>query len=1372
MKDNLRFNHYFDLLIVLLLVLLSIVFVLIPPFNQTPLRIIFALPILLFLPGYVLITAMFPRKELTGIERFTLSVGLSIAIFVFDGFAVSVTPWKFRPDSIVISLTWITLLLTLLTGVRRVRIPANERYFFGPSTISEFIASIKVKEEPTDIEKALIIALVGSIIIASGMLIYAKLTREEEKFTELYILGEGGKAEDYPSDLYILENNSIIVGVENHEQQVMNYTLRVKMGNYLLEEREITLGHQDKWKEKLDLTPRHLGRHLKLEFALLRGESERPYRSVHLWVDSVVNYDNLDRIREYALSDPPQITNPDMESPSGWKLDSNTEYFRGYYSKFHQIIENCSLQGYVISENTSEHIPDARISITNRYETQKTVNTDDNGTYSFSLPSDHYWITFNAKGYKKNETEIDLQGLKFLNLTTFKLPEKEKDKEVYEPLNKTREELSEINETIETHSPEELPHSISVLKGFAVNPYTGETVSNASITVKHELGFVQTTTTNDTGYYEIKVISGKHRIEIRAEGYAMNITDYEIGSVHTLDLRLVPISCTVKGYVFDENGKPVLDAQLRLSSGKHSTSTKTNHTGYYEMKTIPGEASLSVNKRGYFDNSTEFNLTAYTTEVVNMTLMNIPPPSIVEGRVTYDGKGLSGIKVVVRGNDFRGNPIEKSTTTGRNGHFSLEVMPGSVYLDVLQGYMKENVSFYAESGKKASVEVELEDNPYSNYKFIFPSQTTLRNDQFGGISQVVDTEEGLATLSFKVKDSGRGSDVVKQVLLNGTVIWEDSFAGNEGWQKVEIPVTFDSGPNELLFRAYAKKDSNGPITVLWDDVEIGSINNILKEQLTRFKVLDSEGGREYPHNLYLGYPVEFTTSIENNEPQEVNYTLKVKLGGVTHYNRNIVLEDDQTWEKKVEVTPSVLGDFLELEFLLYKDSQLYKQKDFWVSSELKDDEDVLERYSVQLPEIENWDMESSGWNYVESDANFTGRIVDSTFVSPYHSYEIDTRGYSGHAGIYQNLSVDAPANAILSFNVKDSYTQSRGGNYYKQVLLDGEVVWEDDIAGDEGWLHENVPVTMISRDSSLTLRVYGDGGDPVRVWWDNVEINPLKELKKGPTRFSVLDAERGEDYPQTLYLGKPTNYTVEVENNEQQRMDYRLEVKFDGETINTESFSLENGEEFKREVEVVPDAIGDRLKLEFILYREGGNEAYRYFSRTVSSQIDYSDLEAIKDYELSIPPPVGNSGMERGTSEWSFDKDGYISWDISSEAYKGNSSLRFYQDGKIYSGSYLVAYQDVGSAKEGAVFITFSVKDDYHNRSSTGLVKQVLFNDKVLWESDVSDGTGWEHVKVPVYFSGMNRLSLKVIAEEDVERKEIEVYWDEVKIKSITGGLS
>ena len=83
MKLNLL-KHYpkdidldLDLALVILLTLLCIPFVLIPPLNESPIRVVLGLPIVLFLPGYALIATLFPRKDdLDGIERIALSFGL------------------------------------------------------------------------------------------------------------------------------------------------------------------------------------------------------------------------------------------------------------------------------------------------------------------------------------------------------------------------------------------------------------------------------------------------------------------------------------------------------------------------------------------------------------------------------------------------------------------------------------------------------------------------------------------------------------------------------------------------------------------------------------------------------------------------------------------------------------------------------------------------------------------------------------------------------------------------------------------------------------------------------------------------------------------------------------------------------------------------------------------------------------------------------------------------------------------------------------------------------------------------------------------------------------------------------------------------
>jgi len=49
--------------------------------------------------------------------------------------------------------------------------------------------------------------------------------------------------------------------------------------------------------------------------------------------------------------------------------------------------------------------------------------------------------------------------------------------------------------------------------------------------------------------------------------------------------------------------------------------------------------------------------------------------------------------------------------------------------------------------------------------------------------------------------------------------------------------------------------------------------------------------------------------------------------------------------------------------------------------------------------------------------------------------------------------------AILSFWVKDSFREDTTGYFLKEALVDDVVVWQEDIAGDQGWEHICVDVT-------------------------------------------------------------------------------------------------------------------------------------------------------------------------------------------------------------------------------------------------------------------------------------------------------------------------
>ncbi len=281
-----------DLLLVAGLVLLTDLFVLTPGLNETFLRTVLGLPLVLFLPGYALIAALFPAKsDLDGIERVALSFGLSIAVVPLMGLGLNYTPWGIRLVPVLISISLFTLLMCGLAYLRRERLFPKER-FEVPFREGALALRAEVLEKPeSQTDKILTIILILSILASVVTLVYVIVTpKEGEHFTEFYILGPGGMADDYPTDYVLGESGTVIIGVVNHEYRTVNYSLEVRLDNKTLplpeDISQVRLGHNVTWERPLTITPPTEGTDMKLRFLLFNeSEKEVPYRDLHLWID-------------------------------------------------------------------------------------------------------------------------------------------------------------------------------------------------------------------------------------------------------------------------------------------------------------------------------------------------------------------------------------------------------------------------------------------------------------------------------------------------------------------------------------------------------------------------------------------------------------------------------------------------------------------------------------------------------------------------------------------------------------------------------------------------------------------------------------------------------------------------------------------------------------------------------------------------------------------------------------------------------------------------------------------------------------------------------------------------------------------------------
>lgn len=242
----------------------------------------------LFVPGYTLIAALFPRRgDLDGIERVALSFGLSIAVVPLIGLGLNYTPWGIRLTPVVVSISLFTLCMIGVAYLRRASLPPDERFSVEFRRGLDLAKAELMADEKSRVDKALTVLLVLSILLSVTALVYVIVTpKQGEKFTEFYILGPKGKAYDYPTKVVVGNSSTVIVGVVNHEYSTVNYTMNLNFDNSTILNRKMILEHNQTWEHPVTYVLSHPGDEQKLEFLLYKEDNfTAPYRDLHLWVN-------------------------------------------------------------------------------------------------------------------------------------------------------------------------------------------------------------------------------------------------------------------------------------------------------------------------------------------------------------------------------------------------------------------------------------------------------------------------------------------------------------------------------------------------------------------------------------------------------------------------------------------------------------------------------------------------------------------------------------------------------------------------------------------------------------------------------------------------------------------------------------------------------------------------------------------------------------------------------------------------------------------------------------------------------------------------------------------------------------------------------
>ncbi|GAA0241128.1 DUF1616 domain-containing protein [Haladaptatus pallidirubidus] len=275
-----------------------------------PLRVAFVLPLVLFLPGYAFISAIFPeagnddtRKfgsdkseaiyAVGGPERVGLSVTVSVAIVPLVAAIANFTPWGIRVLPIVIGVLGFTVLSALGAFVRRWRVPANQRYSIGlPKLLFN-----SVGRHSNGSTTMVNIGIVISLLLVTSSVGFAVLSQPTgQQFTEFYVEGQNINSNTNTFYQSNLGDNGITVNVGNREGEQTQYTViavleRVENGSVTeqnrFDQQQVTVQSRQTKQVTLNGNPSLSGDNVRVRLLLYKGDpSGSPYRVIRLWLSS------------------------------------------------------------------------------------------------------------------------------------------------------------------------------------------------------------------------------------------------------------------------------------------------------------------------------------------------------------------------------------------------------------------------------------------------------------------------------------------------------------------------------------------------------------------------------------------------------------------------------------------------------------------------------------------------------------------------------------------------------------------------------------------------------------------------------------------------------------------------------------------------------------------------------------------------------------------------------------------------------------------------------------------------------------------------------------------------------------------------------
>lgn len=294
-----------DLSAVIVSVALLTVVAFTPLSDISVLSLVIGLPFVLLVPGYALVSAVFPRRgdlesnsgtETSWVARLVASAaGSGIALTVV-GVVLDFTIWGFDRTAILAGLSAVSVVAAGVAWYRRRRLATIDQAGIDFGAVRSTVRTAAIDESAVSVVLTILL-----VIAAAGAVgVVAEESTSDGSVIELYVLGEDESGEltagAYPSNVTVGEPITAGVGVGTSRSSFDGY-VSVRLERVTVDGDEVTV-RESRRLDRIDVQlspgermvrrhtvePSTVGEQLRLTYRLYRTGSDAPLRQVHVWL--------------------------------------------------------------------------------------------------------------------------------------------------------------------------------------------------------------------------------------------------------------------------------------------------------------------------------------------------------------------------------------------------------------------------------------------------------------------------------------------------------------------------------------------------------------------------------------------------------------------------------------------------------------------------------------------------------------------------------------------------------------------------------------------------------------------------------------------------------------------------------------------------------------------------------------------------------------------------------------------------------------------------------------------------------------------------------------------------------------------------------